>query len=310
MIGRNDNCWCGSGKKWKKCHFPEMGPKDSTSNSECGGYNEELAKKYWKQWGIILKTPQQIEGIRKANHLAARILDDVCLLAEPGVTTNYLNEIAHKKIIEAGATPAPLGYGHPPYPKSICTSLNEVICHGIPNDQPLVVGDIMNVDVSVILNGFVGDCSKMVAIGGVTTPERKLVFDTSLLCLQEAAKRAVKPGALVSKIGDVIQEISDKHGTSVVVDFVGHGLGLKMHESPQVPHSKNSLHIPLVPGMTFTIEPMINAGVRDGIIDKRDKWTVRTADGRASAQWEHAFLITETGYELLTPWTVTSCGLM
>ncbi len=303
MIGRNDTCWCNSGKKWKKCHFPYAG------ESKIAEF-KTLAQHYFRNWGIILKNPEQIGECRKAGNLAAQVLDEVCRLANPGVTTNELNTYAHNRIIELGATPAPLGYGTPPYPKSICTSLNEVICHGIPNNEPLKVGDIMNVDVSIFLNGYCGDCGKMVAVGGKTTVERKCVYDTALEGLETAIRNAVKPGHSLSEIGNTIQDIADRNGTSVVTAFIGHGIGARMHEAPQVCHFRNDLHIPLVPGMIFTIEPMINAGVKDLIIDSKDKWTARTRDGKASAQWEHTVLVTETGCEILTPWTSAPCELL
>ena len=165
MIGRNENCWCGSGKKWKKCHFPV--PKEDGEESF-----EAMALRYKKQWGILLKTPEQIDGIRRANHLTARILDEVASCAAEGVTTNELDRIAHEKIVAAGAVPASLGYGRPPFPKSLCTSLNEVICHGIPDERPLRLGDILNIDNALILDGYFGDCSKMVAIGQVSRIKR------------------------------------------------------------------------------------------------------------------------------------------
>jgi methionyl aminopeptidase len=297
MIGRNDDCWCGSGKKWKKCHFPHSRFGDESF--------EILSRRYLKQWGIILKTPSQIAGIRRASHLAARILDEVCLLAQEGVTTNYLNKVAHKKIVDAGAIPASLGYGRPPFPKSICTSLNEVICHGIPDDTSLLRGDILNIDLAVILEGYFGDCGKMVAIGPVT-PDKKLVFDVSLAGLKAAAA-ILKPGVLLHTIGDAISDIAEQAGCSVITQFVGHGVGIQYHEQPNVPHCRNDSDIPLVPGMTFTIEPMINFGGIDMVIDPVDRWTARTADGSPSAQWEYAFLITNDGAEILTPWTKTSC---
>ncbi len=297
MIGRNDDCWCGSGKKWKKCHFPRTQNWDEPF--------EEISRRYFKQWGILLKTPHQIAGIRRASHLAAKILDEVAVLAQEGVTTNYLNDVAYKKALDAGAVPASLGYGKPPFPKSICTSLNEVICHGIPNDIPLRRGDILNIDNAVILDGYFGDCGKMVAIGPVTA-DKKLVFDISLASLKAAAA-ILKPGVLISAIGEVITDVAEAAGCSVVTQFVGHGVGIRYHEPPHVPHCINDVDIPLAPGMTFTIEPMINFGSLDMVVDPVDKWTARTADGKPSAQWEYAFLITKDGVEILTPWTETSC---
>lgn len=289
MIGRNDNCWCGSGKKWKKCHFPQNPPINS---------QDKLSDYYLKNYKIILKSPEQIEGIRRACKLTAHILDQLCKMAQVGVTTNELNAYAEKLHKEAGAIAAPLHYGHPPFPKSICTSLNEVICHGIPDDTPLVEGDIMNIDVSVILDGYYGDCSRMVMIGP-TTPERRLVFDTAYDCLYRSIQ-ILKPGVLIHSIGDVIEDYAASQGCSVVNQFVGHGVGLAFHEPPQIPHHRNQIKIPLAAGMTFTIEPMINAGVREAVIDPSNQWVARTRDGRASAQWEHTVLITESGHEILT----------
>ncbi len=291
MINRNDLCWCGSGKKWKKCHFPKA--QESF---------EERAHLYLKRWGIILKTPQQIEGIRAAGHLAAAILDEVCAFAKEGVTTNELDRLAYEKIIQAGAIPASLHYGSPPFPKSICTSRDEVICHGIPDNTPLHKGEIVNIDLAVILNGYFGDCSKMVTLGPVTE-DKKRVVDVSLECLKGSAQ-ILRPGLPLYEIGETITSIAESRGCSVVTQFVGHGVGLRYHEPPQVPHCRNRLDIPLTQGMVFTIEPMINAGVPDAVIDHKDCWTARTADGKPSAQWELQFLITETGVEILTPWTL------
>lgn len=287
MIERNEPCWCGSGQKWKKCHYPAV-PQDSN----------KLAYEYKKQYGILIKTPEQIEGIRRACRLAASILEATCKMAKAGVTTNQLNEFAEQLHRQAGAIPAPLGYGDPPYPKSICTSLNDVICHGIPDDRPLVEGDIVNIDVTSILNGYYGDCSAMVEIGAVSE-EKHRVVEVSKECLRRSIT-LLKPGILVREIGTVIEDYARQHGCTVVDQFVGHGVGVDFHEPPQVPHHYNTLAIPLAEGMTFTIEPMINAGVRDGIIDPVDRWTNRTADGKPSAQWEHTILITKTGHEILT----------
>lgn len=292
MYSRNDPCWCGSGKKWKKCHAPEL------PNTP----QELLRTRYLKSYGILLKNQEQIEGIRKAGHLAARILDELCKQAVAGITTNQLNALAEKLHQEAGAIAAPLGYGSPPFPKSICTSLNEVICHGIPNDVPLKEGDILNIDVTCILDGYYGDCSRMVAIGKISE-EKQRVFDVSYECLQRSCA-FLKPGVFVYEIGEVIEDYASKHRCSVVNQFVGHGVGIGFHEAPQVPHHRNRVSIPLAEGMTFTIEPMINAGVRAAVIDPKDDWTARTADLKPSAQWEHTILITATGHEILTPWTL------
>ncbi|MDP1880368.1 MAG: methionyl aminopeptidase [Parachlamydiaceae bacterium] len=295
MIGRNDECWCGSQKKWKKCHFPQL------PSSEKKLPSLDLKKEYFRKYQILIKDEEQINKIRASCQLASKILDAVCKKAQKGVTTLELNDYAHKLHLEAGAIPAPLHYGSPPFPKSICTSLNEVICHGIPNDIPLMDGDIVNIDVTCILDGYYGDNSRMVTIGEISK-ERQLVVDVSYECLMRSIE-ILRPGVPVSKIGDVIEDYASSKGCSVVHQFVGHGVGVDFHESPQIPHCRNKSSILLVPGMTFTIEPMINAGVRDAVIDPVTKWIARTKDGRASGQWEHTILITETGHEILTPWT-------
>jgi methionyl aminopeptidase len=292
MIGRNDPCWCGSGEKWKKCHYPELGkPKEAKYS---------LKDQYYKKYQIIIKTPEQIAGIRRSCQLASKILDEVCSHAKAGVTTQALNDIAYHLTMEAGAIPATLNYGYPPYPKSICTSINEVICHGIPDQNPLREGDIVNIDYTSILDGYYGDCSRMVCIGKVSE-EKQLVVDVAYECLMRSIA-ILKPGVLVSEIGNVIEDYATSKGCSVVNQFVAHGVGIEFHEGPQLPHCRNNIGIPFVPGMTFTIEPMINAGVREGKIDPRDGWTARTLDGKPSGQWEHTILITEDGHEILTTW--------
>lgn len=290
MRERNAACWCGSGKKWKKCHYPQ---KPSANGNP-------LRDIYRKKYEIWLKDTTQIEGIKQACRLASEILDATCARAQAGITTLELNQFAHQLHLDAGAQPAPLGYGHPPFPKSICTSLNEVICHGIPDQRPLQNGDILNIDVTCILQGYYGDCSRMVTIGKIK-PERQLVVDVAYDCLMKGVE-AVKPGVLINAIGEAIESHAEACGCSVVHQFVGHGIGVDFHEAPQIPHCRNDLQIPFVPGMTFTIEPMINAGISHAIIDQQDHWTARTADGRASAQWEHTLLVTESGCETLTTW--------
>lgn len=286
MIGRNDACWCGSGQKWKKCHYPQ----------EPGN---TLKQHYLKDYGILLKNDEQIAGIRAACQLAVKILEETCREARAGVTTLELNDFADKLHRAAGAIPAPLNYGSPPFPKSICTSINEVICHGIPEERPLQEGDIINIDVTCILRGFFGDCSKMVVIGQASE-ERQRVVDTSYECLMRSIS-ILKPGLPLNEIGEAIESYALQQRCSVVNQFVGHGVGIHFHEPPQIPHCRNKVAIPLVPGMIFTIEPMINGGLREAVI-AADGWTARTKDGRASAQWEHTVLITEQGHEILTPW--------
>jgi methionyl aminopeptidase len=251
-----------------------------------------------KKHHILLKTEEQIAGIRRACRLSASILEKTCAMAKAGITTNQLNAFAHRLHLEAGAIPAPLGYGDPPFPKSICTSLNDVICHGIPDDVPLKEGDILNIDVTCQLDGYFGDCSAMVAIGGID-PVKRNVIDVSLECLNRAIA-ILKPGVLIHEIADVIEFYARQKGCSVVHMFVGHGTGVRFHEQPQIPHHYNEMKIPLAPGMIFTIEPMINAGSPEGRVDPKDHWTARTLDGKPSAQCEHTLLITEDGYEVLT----------
>lgn len=292
MIGRNDVCWCGSGQKWKKCHYPKL--------PETTQPKKDRKKEYLKNYNIFLKDDKQIEGIRNSCHLASQILEATCAKAKAGMTTQELNDYAHRLHIEAGAIPAPLHYGEPPFPKSICTSLNEVICHGIPDDTVLKDGDILNIDVTCILHGFYGDCSRMVCLGDVS-PERQLVVDVSYECLMRSIA-ILKPDISLSNIGDIIENYASSKGCSVVNQFVGHGIGLEFHEAPQVLHYRNQSAILLAPGMIFTIEPMINAGLREAVIDPLDKWTARTKDSKASAQWEHTVLITENGHEILTNW--------
>lgn len=287
LLSRNDPCWCGSGLKWKKCHFPQ---KQQGADS--------LSQLYLKKYGIILKNELQIQGIRKACQLTAAILDATCKHAKAGITTEELDRFAYQLHVDAGAIPAPLGYGEPPFPKSICTSLNDVICHGIPDNTVLKEGDILNIDVSCIYHGFYGDCSRMVIIGK-TDPERKNVVDVSYECLMRSIE-ILKPGVLVCEIGDVIEKYATAHGCSVVNQFVGHGVGCEFHEPPQIPHHYNHVKIPLAAGMTFTIEPMINAGARMAVIDDTNHWTAYTEDNKPSAQWEHTLLITEDGHEVLT----------
>lgn len=289
MISRNDPCWCGSDKKWKKCHWPASGPAPTSG---------DLREEYKRQYNITLKTEEQIKKIREACKMTAMVLKETAAMAKSGVTTKALDLFVRKRCKELHATPASLGVGDPPFPAALCTSLNEVICHGIPDDVPLKDGDIVNIDIALIYNGYVGDASVMVMIGDVSEEKRRVVA-TSKECLTEAIK-ILRPGVNVSEIGDVIEDIAEKHRCSVVHQFVGHGVGLSMHEAPQIPHHRSTINIPLVEGMIFTIEPMINIGVPDAVIDPSNGWVARTRDGKPSAQWEHTILITKDGHEILT----------
>ncbi|NGX44627.1 MAG: Methionine aminopeptidase [Candidatus Anoxychlamydiales bacterium] len=286
MISRNDPCWCGSKKKFKKCHYPQ--PRS----------NSDLHKTYLKDYGIIIKNKIQVEGIKKSCKIAAKILDKLCKAAKEGVTTLELDNLANELHKKYGVIPAPLNYGSPPFPKSICTSLNDVVCHGIPDKTKLKDGDIINIDVTCILDGYYGDTSRMVMIGEVEE-ERKRVVATSYQCLMESIK-ILTPGIKIFEIANIIEKTAKEKNCSVVNQFVGHGVGVGFHEPPQIPHNYNNIQIPLVPGMIFTIEPMINAGVRECEVDSDDKWTAKTIDSKASAQFEHTILITENSHEILT----------
>ena len=241
--------------------------------------------------------------MRAACRLAAETLELVGQLVKPGVTTEELNRFVHDHTIEAGAVPAPLNYHG--FPKSVCTSANEVVCHGIPSrTHVLDDGDIVNVDVTSILDGFHGDTSATFTVGEVSDEARRLIAAT-----QECLRRGiavVKPGTRIREIGGAIQDYAESCGYGVVRDYVGHGLGREFHEPPQVPHYRAKGPNPrLRPGMTFTIEPMINLGTCETVLDSSDGWTVRTADCKLSAQFEHTILVTDSGHEVLTDLSVS-----
>jgi methionyl aminopeptidase len=252
--------------------------------------------------GITIKTPSDIEGMRLACRLAAEVLDFLTPHVVPGVTTNHLDKLAHDYIVEVqGAIPAPLNYappGYTPYPKSICTSINQQVCHGIPSERELKNGDIVNLDITVIKNGWHGDTSRMFIVGEGSIAAKRLCSLTYDAMWKGIAK--VKPGIKLGDIGHAIQTFVEKQGLSVVREFCGHGIGRKFHEEPQVLHyGRPGTLEALVPGMCFTIEPMVNAGRRD-IKEAGDGWTIVTKDRSLSAQWEHTVLVTETGCEVLT----------
>ncbi|MGB0466137.1 MAG: type I methionyl aminopeptidase [Pontibacterium sp.] len=247
---------------------------------------------------IKIKTPDEIEKMRVAGRLAAEVLEMIAPYIKAGVTTNALNQICHDYIVDVQqAIPAPLNYHG--FPKSICTSVNQVVCHGIPNDKALKNGDIINVDITVIKDGYHGDTSQMFFVGNEQPHARRLV-DITLECLYKGI-RLVKPGTKLGDIGQVIQQYAESHHYSVVREYCGHGIGAEFHEDPQVLHyGKAGTGDELKEGMIFTIEPMINAGKRQVKLNKRDGWTVETSDRRLSAQWEHTILVTADGYEVLT----------
>lgn len=249
--------------------------------------------------GAIIKTAEEIEKMRVAGRLAAEVLTMIEPHVKRGVTTDQLNQICHDYIVDVqGGIPAPLNYGHPPFPKSICTSVNHVICHGIPSDKKLKDGDIVNIDVTVIKDGYHGDTSKMFIVGKPTIMAERLSRITQE-CLYKAIK-IVKPGVRLGDIGHVIQQHAEAHNYSIVREYCGHGIGATFHEEPQVVHyGKPGTGEELVAGMCFTIEPMINAGKRNSKL-LPDQWTVVTKDRSLSAQWEHTLLVTDNGVEVLT----------
>lgn len=284
-LSRNEFCWCGSGKKYKNCHLQQ---------------DERLIA--MEDEGLIIpqreiiKTPEQIEGIRKSGEVTKKVLDMVGEKIKEGITTDEINTWVHEYTLKLGATPAPLNYMG--YPKSVCVSINEVVCHGIPSDRTLKNGDIVNVDVTSILNGYYGDASRMFIIGEATEKAVRLV-ETAKECLYIGIKQ-VKPFATIGDIGYAIQKHAESKGYSVVREYGGHGIGVQFHEDPFVDHcGQKHTGVVLVPGMTFTIEPMINEGTyRCKVLD--DGWTAVTADGKLTAQWEHTVLVTESGVEILT----------
>jgi methionyl aminopeptidase len=245
----------------------------------------------------LIKTLHEIEKIRIASKLAVQVLEMIQPQVKPGITTDELNTLCHDYIVDTlNAIPAPLHYNG--YPKSICTSLNYVVCHGIPNDRPLKKGDILNIDVTVIKDGYHGDTSIMLGVGEIPPYAKRLIRVTQE-CLYLGIEQ-VKPGAHLGDIGYAIQQHAEKHNYSVVREFCGHGIGKAFHEDPQVLHF-GTPHTGLIlePGMVFTIEPMINAG-KAAIKVLKDGWTVITKDHKLSAQWEHTILVTPKGYEILT----------
>ncbi len=245
---------------------------------------------------VIIHKPEDYEGMRRAGKLAAETLDFITPYIDVGVSTEYLNTLCHNFILDAKAIPAPLNYKG--FPKSICTSVNHVICHGIPNDKKLAKGDIINIDVTVIVDGWHGDTSRMFYVGEPKPFARKLV-ETTFECMWHGIE-VVKPGATVGDIGHAIQNHAEKQGYSVVRDFCGHGLGKTFHTPPSIMHyGKPNTGVVLKEGMFFTIEPMINMGTWKMKILK-DDWTAVTRDRKLSAQFEHSLAVTKNGYEVFT----------
>ena len=251
---------------------------------------------------ISYKDDSGVQGMRTAGRLASEVLDHITPHIQAGITTNQIDQLAADFMKLQGTTSATLGYqpqGYPPYPKSLCTSVNHVVCHGIPNEKPLKKGDIVNVDVTVIKDGWFGDTSRMFMVGEVSIQAKRLCALTYEAMWHGIVR--VKPGVRLGDIGFAIQRFAEGQGFSIVREFCGHGIGRVFHEEPQVLHyGKPGTLEELKPGMTFTIEPMINAGRRDIKEFGNDGWTIVTKDHSLSAQWEHTVLVKESGYEVLT----------
>jgi methionyl aminopeptidase len=251
---------------------------------------------------VSIKSIEDVEKMRVAGRLASEVLDFITPHVKSGVTTDELDALCHDYMVNVQRSiPAPLNYapsGYPPYPKSVCTSVNHVVCHGVPSGKRLKAGDIINIDITVIKDGFHGDTSRMFCIGEPSIQARRLVH-TTYECMWQGI-RAVRPGACLGDIGHAIQTHAERNGFSVVREFGGHGIGRQFHEEPQVLHyGRPNTGLKLQPGMTFTVEPMINAG-KPGIRALADGWTIVTKDHSLSAQWEHTVLVTGEAFEVLT----------
>lgn len=286
-IERNTPCWCGSGRKYKVCH---------------AAFDDKLKKYEREPYPVptrdLIKNAEQIEGIRQSSKINIAVLDYVAEHIRAGMSTAEIDELVYQKTTELGGIPAPLGYEG--FPCSCCVSVNHVVCHGIPDETTFLEdGDIVNVDVSTIYNGYFSDSSRMFLIGNVSEEARRLVEVTEQ-SLQVGLEK-VKPWTRLGDMGSAIHEFIKSHGYTVVKEIGGHGIGLEFHEEPWVSYvSKKGTEMLLVPGMVFTIEPMVNMGKDDIFIDEDDGWTVYTEDGSLSAQWEITVLVTENGYEILT----------
>ena len=286
-IGRNDPCWCGSGKKYKHCHqaFDDR-------------IMAEKAKGHVVPDHKLLKTPAQIEKIKESCKVNIAVLDFIAEHIREGITTEQIDKWVYEETTKRGAIPADLNYEG--YPKSVCTSVNEQVCHGIPSPKVVLKdGDIVNVDCSSILDGYFSDSSRMFLIGNVSEEKKKLVEVT-----REAVYKGleqVKPWGYLGDMAEAVNSHVKAHGYSVVREIGGHGVGLEFHEDPFVSHiGKRGTGMVLVPGMVITIEPMINIGKAGVVIDPYNEWTIYTKDGKDSAQWEHTLLITEGEPEVLS----------
>jgi methionyl aminopeptidase len=304
----NDVCWCGSGLKFKRCHKLSFDPVHPGRVTPLRPVPDAVDKPSWADGGGAaerwdeprVKSPDVIERMRRTCREAADVLALLGSRVAPGVTTEEIDAFCHDEAIRRGAYPSPLGYGGAsnPYPKSLCTSVNEVICHGIPDDRPLRDGDIVNFDVTLYREGVHGDTNATFFVGSVDEQSQRLVRVTRE-CLARGIE-AVKPGRPLNVIGRAIQSHAEANGYSVVRDFVGHGIGEQFHTDLQICHYFHPhLDDVIEPGMTFTIEPMINVGTWRARMWS-DGWTAVTADGKRTAQFEHTILVTDDGAEILT----------
>jgi methionyl aminopeptidase len=285
ILKRNELCWCKSGEKYKKCHLRS---DEKLSDLARQGYPIPDQS--------IIKSKEDLDGIRKSSQLTSKILDDLNTIIKPGITTNDIDKWVYDITRSHNAIPAPLNYKG--FPKSVCTSLNEVICHGIPSERVLLEGDNLNVDVTCILDGYFGDSCRMYEVGTVSD-DVKALNKVTKECLYKGLD-AIKPFQSINAIGKAIETHATANGYSVVDMFGGHGTGNEFHEDPFIHHNimKSKLMI-MMPGMVFTVEPMINVGKSHAKILK-DGWTAITKDKSLSAQWEHTIVVTETGHEILT----------
>lgn len=285
-LERNDMCWCGSNKKYKVCH------------QDIDNKLEELERLgHIVPSHDMIKTKEQIDGIRESGKINIAILDYVADNIRAGMSTEDINTLVHTKTIELGGIPAPLNFEG--FPKSVCTSINDEVCHGIPSKHIILKdGDIINVDVSTLYKGYYSDSSRMFCIGNVSQHARKLVEVTKEA--MDLSLVEVKPWNFLGDVADVINNHAKKNGYSVVEVIGGHGVGIEFHEEPFVSFvAPKGTEMVMVPGMVFTIEPMINAGGTDVYVDDENGWTVYTEDGTLSAQWEYQVLVTDDGYEIL-----------
>lgn len=286
LIGRNEPCWCGSGQKYKKCHLAFDEKIESYRRKGCIVPSHK-----------IIKTPAQIEAIRQSAKINIAVLDYVAAHIKEGVSTLEIDQWVYDQTTQAGGIPAPLNFEG--FPNSVCTSVNDQVCHGIPSaDDILKDGDIINVDVSTIYHGYFSDSSRMFCIGNVSEEKKRLVQVTKE-CV-ELGLEQVKPWGFLGDMAQAVNDHAGKNGYSVVREIGGHGVGLEFHEDPWVGYiAKRGTEMLLVPGMIFTIEPMINMGTHEIFVDDANGWTVYTEDRKPSAQWEIQVLVTETGHEVL-----------